>query len=320
MANKRIAQYRKKSTAAASRAWIFAENGKCDILFAVILLEEKMKILVTGAKGQLGYDTVKELAARKIEAVCADIGDFDITDKAGTLRYINQLCPDAVIHCAAYTAVDKAEDEPALCTAVNVQGSENIALACENSGAKLIYVSTDYVFGGEGSKPLEVDSPKKPLNVYGSSKLAGEQAVQNFCTRNFIVRTSWVFGKNGNNFVKTMLRLGSQTEKITVVDDQTGSPTYTSDLAGLLCDMVRTDKYGVYHATNEGFCSWAEFAEEIMRQANLPAKIIRIKTSEYGSKATRPLNSRLSKSSLDSAGFHRLPAWQDALRRYLTEI
>ena len=279
-----------------------------------------MIILVTGAKGQLGSDVVKELTARKIEAVPADLDDFNITDKTDTLRYITHLNPDAVIHCAAYTAVDKAEEEPEVCIAVNFTGSINVAEACEAAGAKLVYISTDYVFGGQGSEPYETDSPKNPLSTYGKSKLMGEEAVQNCCSRTFIVRTSWVFGKNGGNFVKTMLKLGADKESITVVRDQVGSPTYTPDLASLLCDMIQTEKYGVYHATNEGLCSWAEFAEEIMKQADLPAKIIPVTTEEYKAKAARPLNSRLSKASLDKAGFKRLPPWQDALKRFLAEL
>lgn len=279
-----------------------------------------MKILVTGANGQLGYDVVKELADRKIEVVSADINDVDITDKAAVLSYIEQLCPDAVIHCAAYTAVDKAEDEPDTCNAVNIEGSKNIAIACESIGAKLVYISTDYVFGGEGNDPFETDSPKNPVNGYGRSKLAGEEAVQSICTRSFIVRTSWVFGQNGTNFVKTMLRLGAEKEEITVVCDQIGSPTYTPDLAALLCDMVQTEKYGVYHATNEGFCSWAIFAAEIMKQAGLPAKVVPVLNADYKMKAARPLNSCLSKSSLDTAGFQRLPPWQGALKRFLSEL
>jgi len=279
-----------------------------------------MKVLVTGAKGQLGSDVVKELTVRKIETFPADLDDFDITDKTDTLRYITQINPDAVIHCAAYTAVDKAEEEPLICNAVNFMGSLNIVQACEATGAKLVYISTDYVFGGQGSEPFEVDSPKNPLSTYGKSKLMGEQAVLSFCSKSFIVRTSWVFGKNGGNFVKTMLKLGAEKESITVVRDQVGSPTYTPDLACLLCDMVQTEKYGVYHATNEGLCSWAEFAAEIMKQANLPAKIIPVTTAEYNAKAARPLNSRLSKASLDEAGFNRLPPWQDALKRFLAEL
>lgn len=279
-----------------------------------------MKILVTGVKGQLGYDVLEELKFRKLNASGVDREDFDITDESQTIQYITELCPDAIIHCAAYTAVEKAEDEPSICHAVNADGTKHIAAACRKIGAKLIYISTDYIFGGAGSDLLETDSPKNPLNVYGQSKLRGEEAAFNGCPRCFIVRTSWVFGKNGGNFVKTMLRLGEEKESITVVCDQVGSPTYTPDLAVLLCDMVLTEKYGVYHAANEGFCSWAEFAAEIMKQANLPAAVIPVKSADYKSKAIRPLNSRLSLKSLDAAGFNRLPRWQDALERFLKEL
>lgn len=279
-----------------------------------------MKILVTGAKGQLGSDVVKELMARNIEVIAADFDEFDIIEKNDTVNFIKQLCPDAIIHCAAFTAVDKAEDEPLLCNAVNYLGTLNIVHACEATDAKLVYISTDYVFGGQGNEPFEVDSPKNPLNVYGKSKLMGEEAILCFWPKSFIVRTSWVFGKNGGNFAKTMLLFGTEKESITVVCDQIGSPTYTPDLAYLLCDMVQTENYGVYHATNEGFCSWAEFADEIMRQAKLSAKIIPVPSKDYKTKAVRPINSRLSKSSLDSAGFKRLPVWQNALERFLSEL
>lgn len=279
-----------------------------------------MKILVTGAKGQLGFDVVRELSTRGAEAVAADFGDFDITNRADTLRFIGRVNPEAVIHCAAYTAVDKAEDEPFLCAAVNFEGSLNVADACERAGAKLLVIGTDYVFGGEGSEPYETSDPKHALNVYGKTKLMGELAAAGRCSKCFIVRTSWVFGRNGGNFVKTMLRLGAEKERITVVGDQVGSPTYTADLARLLCDMAETDRYGVYHAANEGFCSWAEFAAEIMKRAGLPAKIVPIPSAEYKTKAVRPLNSRLSKRSLDDACFRRLPPWPDALGRFLEEM
>mgnify|MGYP000960752476 CR=1 FL=1 len=279
-----------------------------------------MKILVTGAKGQLGFDVVRELNARGAEAVGADVGDFDITNRAETLRFIGRVKPEAVIHCAAYTAVDKAEDEPFLCAAVNFEGTLNVADACERAGAKLLVIGTDYVFGGEGGEPLETSAPKHPLNVYGKTKLMSEFAAAGRCSRCFIVRTSWVFGRNGGNFVKTMLRLGAEKESITVVSDQVGSPTYTADLARLLCDIAETDRYGVYHAANEGFCSWAEFAAEIMKCAGLRARIVPIPSAEYKTKALRPLNSRLSKRSLDDAGFRRLPPWPDALGRFLEEM
>ena len=272
-----------------------------------------MKILVTGVKGQLGYDVMKVLGQRNIE-------EFDITDAAATTAFIERYAPDAVIHCSAYTAVDRAENDPALCERVNVDGARNIAAACEKIGAKMVYISTDYVFPGTGEQFYETDDPTGPLSVYGKTKLGGELAVRQLLQRYFIVRISWVFGKNGNNFVKTMLRLGKERDQVNVVCDQIGSPTYTADLAPLLCDMVMTEKYGIYHATNEGICSWADFAAEIFRQGGCRAKMHPIPSSEYPAKAARPFNSRMSKKSLDEAGFSRLPSWQDALTRYLKEI
>lgn len=276
-----------------------------------------MKILVTGVKGQLGYDVMKVLAERKIEAVGADIEEFDITDLDATRRFITKHRPDAVIHCSAYTAVDKAEENKDLCRKVNAEGPRNIATVCKEIGAKMVYISTDYVFPGTGERFYEVDDPTGPLSEYGKTKLDGELAVKELLTRYFIVRISWVFGVNGNNFVKTMLRLGKERSEINVVCDQIGSPTYTADLAPLLCDMVVTDKYGTYHATNEGVCSWAEFTQEIFRLAGYNTKVNPISSSQYPTKAVRPLNSRMSKSELDRQGFKRLPRWQDALRRYL---
>ena len=279
-----------------------------------------MKILVTGVTGQLGYDVVKELTKRHVECVGVGRKEFDITDATATRTFIVGYRPDVVIHCSAYTAVDKAEDEPALCHAVNVNGTENIAKACQEIDAKMVYISTDYVFPGTGNKFYDVDDATGPTNVYGKTKLLGEKAVQSILHKYFIVRISWVFGKNGKNFVKTMLRLGKEKQELTVVADQIGSPTYTADLAPLLCALVLTDKYGVYHVTNEGICSWAEFAVEIMAQAGLHCVIKPIPSSAYPTKATRPLNSRLSKEKLVQAGFHRMPVWQDALHRYLKEI
>ncbi|XOQ47667.1 MAG: dTDP-4-dehydrorhamnose reductase [Eubacteriales bacterium] len=279
-----------------------------------------MKILVTGANGQLGYDAMKVLKARKIECMGVDINDFDITDEEVAFEYIVGYHPNAVIHCSAYTAVDKAEENEKLCRAVNADGTRNIAKACKKIDTKMVYISTDYVFPGTGEDAYEVDDPKGPLNVYGRTKLEGEEAVRELVNKHFIVRISWVFGKNGNNFVKTMLRLGREHNEINVVSDQIGSPTYTADLAPLLCDMVVTEKYGTYHATNEGYCSWAEFAQEIFKQAGYDTKVNFIPTSVYPTQAKRPFNSRLSKKSLDDAGFFRLPDWRDALRRYLKEI
>lgn len=278
-----------------------------------------MKILVTGAAGQLGSEVLEQLLERGHAAVGVDAADFDLTDFAKTKTAVTRLHPEAVIHCAAYTAVDKAQSQPALCAAVNHHGSDHLAQAAAAVGAKMLYVSTDYVFGGDGEAPCETDDPKHPVNVYGETKLLGEQAVKARCPRSFIVRTSWVFGRNGSNFVKTILRLCGEKERIPVVCDQIGSPTYTRDLAALICDMVVTDRFGEYHATNEGYCSWSEFAREIVRQSGQDTEILDITTAVYGAPAPRPLNSRLSKASLDTAGFSRLPAWQDALARYLKE-
>ncbi len=280
-----------------------------------------MKVIVTGSKGQLGSDVMLALAGRGIEAVGADLPEFDFTDSLAVSNLIENEKPDAVIHCGAFTNVDLAETEMQAATAVNVEGTRNVARCCGKIGAKMIYISTDYVFGGEGSEPFETYSPKAPCNHYGASKLEGETVAKELCDRLFIVRISWVFGVNGRNFVKTMLNLSQTKSELTVVCDQIGSPTYTPDLSQLLCDMVVTEKYGEYHATNEGFCSWAEFAAEIMCQAKAPTKIIPVTTAEYkASVAKRPLNSRLSKLSLDGAGFKRLPSWQDALGRFLNEV
>lgn len=279
-----------------------------------------MKILVTGVNGQLGHDVVKELVARGIAARGVDIADFDLTDEAAVSAYVQTYQPDAIVHCAAYTAVDKAEEMPDLCYQVNVTGTKNIAKAAKAADAKLVYISTDYVFDGSGDAPHEVFGEKRPVGVYGETKHLGEEAAKKYTDKLFIVRTSWVFGKNGNNFVKTMLRLGAERPEISVVNDQIGSPTYTVDLARGLCDMLVTDRFGTYHMTNEGMCSWYDFTVEIMAQSGLPAKIKPVTTAEYNAKAKRPLNSRLSKKCLDENGFKRLPVWQDALKRYLEEL
>ena len=279
-----------------------------------------MKILVTGVGGQLGYDVCKVLDARKIENKGVDLADFDITDAQATRDYIVAYHPDAVIHCSAWTAVDKAEDALETVRAVNTEGPRNIAAACKEIDAKMLYISTDYVFPGTGDRFYEPDDPTSPLGAYGATKLGGELAVKELLDRYFIVRISWVFGKNGNNFVKTMLRLAETKSELNVVCDQIGSPTYTADLAPLLCDMILTEKYGTYHATNEGICSWADFAEEIFRLAGKNVTVHHIPTSAYPTRAVRPLTSRMSKDKLEQAGFARLPQWRDALRRYLTEI
>lgn len=276
-----------------------------------------MRILVTGAGGQLGYDVCKVLAARGVEYQGVDVQDFDITDEKSVLEYITAYRPDALIHCSAWTAVDKAESEPNKCRAVNVGGTRNVATACKATGAKMMYISTDYVFSGDGEQFYEPGDPTGPLSVYGQTKLEGELVIKELLDQYFIVRISWAFGKNGSNFVKTMLRLAETNTKVNVVDDQTGSPTYTADLALLLCDMIVTEKYGVYHATNEGVCSWAEFAREIFRLSKQDVYVNAVLTNEYPTQAARPLNSRLSKKKLDLMGFDRLPPWQDALERYL---
>ena len=279
-----------------------------------------MKILVTGASGQLGSDLVKELNQRGHGVCCPDSRELDITDPEAVQTVLTALHPDAVMHCAAYTAVDNAEDDRERCNLVNVTGTEHIARVCAEIGAKLLYISTDYVFPGTGENPWEPDDATAPLNVYGMSKLRGEEAVRKFVPEHFIVRISWLFGLHGKNFVKTMLRLGAEREKLTVVCDQIGSPTYTVDLARLLADMIMTDRYGTYHATNEGFCSWYEFACAIMEKAGLPAKVEPVTSAEYAAKAARPFNSRMSKRKLTENGFARLPDWQDALERYLKEL
>ena len=277
-------------------------------------------VLITGILGQLGYDLSKELASRGVEFIAPSLEELELTTEAGAKNFILEKKPDVVAHCAAYTAVDKAESEAELAIKVNGFGTRWVAEACKEIGAKMIYISTDYVFCGDGKIPYEVHDEKKPVNMYGRSKLLGEDAVSTLLEKYFIVRTSWVFGINGHNFIKTMLKLGETKKSLRVVNDQIGSPTYTVDLAKLLADMAASEKYGIYHATNEGFCSWAEFAKEIFEQAGLDVEVEGIPTIEYPTPARRPFNSRLSKKSLDEAGFNRLPTWQDALKRYLVEL
>lgn len=280
---------------------------------------DNMKVLVTGAKGQLGQDLIECLSKRGITYIGAGREEFDLTDEKQARAFIRQAAPDAVIHCGAYTMVDKAEDEEELCRRVNAEGTKNIAGVCKEQNLKMLYLSTDYVFSGEGERPYEVHDATAPESVYGKTKLEGEKAVQSLLTDYFIVRISWVFGKNGNNFVKTMLRLGEERDAVNVVEDQIGSPTYTKDLAPLLCDMIMTEKYGIYHASNEGYCSWAEFAEEIFSQSGQSVKVNGITTEKYPTKAKRPKNSRLSKESLDKGGFSRLPQWKEALNHYFSD-
>ena len=290
------------------------------------MLDKYSKILVTGVAGQLGYDCVKELNNRGYHNVSGiDIKDLDLTDEVAVIDYITQFQPDVVIHNAAWTAVDKAELEPDKVKAINTMAPKYIAQACNMVGAKMVYISTDYVFDGLGDKPFEIYSPRTGLSVYGKTKSDGEDFVRETLKEHFIVRISWVFGINGNNFVKTMLKLANMGKtELNVVCDQIGSVTYTKDLARLLVDMIETDKYGTYHATNEGFISWAEFAEEIFKLAKKNVKVNYVTTEEYlkmvPQQAKRPLNSRMSKKSLDDAGFKRLPNWKDALKRYLKEL
>ena len=279
-----------------------------------------MKVFVTGVKGQLGYDVVKELDRRGITAIGVDIDEMDITDGESVDRVIREAAPDAVIHCAAFTAVDAAEEQAELCRRVNVDGPRNIAKVCRELDIKMIQISTDYVFSGEGEKPWEPEDECAPKSVYGQTKYDGELAVQELLDKFFIVRIAWVFGINGKNFVKTMLKLSENHDTLRVVNDQFGSPTYTYDLAKLLIDMALTEKYGVYHATNEGICSWYDFACAIFKTAGIHMNVQPVSTAEYGAKAKRPANSRMSKEKLTENGFRRLPTWQDALERYLAVL
>ena len=280
-----------------------------------------MKVLVTGAKGQLGTDLMNELEKRGIESIGVDVQEMDITDREACMRVISESKADAVIHCAAYTAVDAAEDNVDLCRKINGEGTRNVALACQATGAKMMYISTDYVFDGQGTRPWEPDDNRSPLNVYGQTKYEGELAVEELVEKFFTVRIAWVFGVAGKNFIKTMLRLGKERGAVSVVDDQVGSPTYTYDLARLLVDMIQTDYYGRYHATNEGFCSWYGFACEIFRQAGMDeVKVTPGSSDQFPVKAVRPANSRMSKAKLAENGFEPLPTWQDALGRFLKEI
>lgn len=276
-----------------------------------------MKILVTGVNGQLGYDVVRELQKRGHEPIGVDIEEMDITRKAEVEKVWEKVQPDGVIHCAAYTAVDRAEDEEELCREVNAAGTRNIAEVCKKNHGVMMYISTDYVFSGEGEKPWRPEDEKNPVSVYGLTKLEGEQAVTSLLDEYFIVRISWVFGENGKNFVDTMLRLGKEKEAVSVVCDQIGSPTYTYDLARLLVDMMETKAYGIYHASNEGVCSWYEFAVEIFKWAGMDVRVEPIKSSEFTAKAKRPMNSRMSKAKLTENGFQLLPTWQDAVKRYI---
>ena len=279
-----------------------------------------MKVLVTGYAGQLGYDTVRLLEARGIECRGVDMQDFDLTDGESVKTYVQAYRPTAIVHCAAYTNVDKAESQPEICAAVNGMGTVNVVRAALSVGAKLVFISTDYVFPGTGDQPYQIDDRYGPLNVYGMSKVQGEDAVRSLMTRYFIVRTSWVYGKNGRNFVRTMLRLGSEKKEIRVVNDQIGSPTYSRDLARVICDMIQTEKFGIYHVRNEGYLSWYDFAKMIMDKAALPCRVVPVPSAEYPTPAKRPRNSRLDGSRLAEAGFEPMPPVEDALDRFLEEI
>ena len=289
-------------------------------------MSKEERILVTGVKGQLGYDCVKELKSRGYKNVLGiDIDDLDLTKEEDVKKYILEYKPNVIMHNAAWTQVDKAEENPDLVYKINSLAPKYLAEAAKLVGAKMVYISTDYVFSGEGITPFEVNDTKSGLSVYGKTKSAGEDFVTSIINNYFIVRISWVFGKNGNNFVKTMLKLANMGKtELNIVSDQIGSVTYTKDLARLLVDMIETNKYGIYHATNEGYISWAEFAKEIFRLKGLNVKVNSVTTEEYlklvPNQAKRPLNSRMSKKSLDDNGFNRLPDWKDALKRYLKEI
>lgn len=276
--------------------------------------------MVTGATGLLGQEVVRELRARGHECLGVSTADFDLTDAEAVRRAVMACQPQAIVHCAAWTAVDRAESEPEKCMAVNGLGTLHLVRAAQKADAKLLYVSTDYVFDGSGDAPHEANDRTAPLNVYGLSKLQGEEAVRGVMARYFILRTSWVFGAGGPCFVGSMLRLGREKAQVSVVCDQVGAPTYAADLAVLIADMIVTDRYGVYHASNEGSCSFAELAQTVMRADGSRCRVQPITTAEYGAEARRPLNGRLSMRSLDENGFRRLPTWENALHRYLNEM
>ncbi|MBQ8073296.1 MAG: dTDP-4-dehydrorhamnose reductase [Clostridia bacterium] len=279
-----------------------------------------MKVLVTGAKGQLGWDVLRVLAARGIDGRGVDVEDFDLADGAAVKAYVEAYGPDVIVHCAAYTAVDRAESEPEVCARVNGDGTMNVVRAALAVGAKLVFISTDYVFSGDGQEPWTEDAPYNPRNVYGLSKVQGEIAVRSLMKRYFLIRTSWVYGIHGKNFVRTMLRLGQEKPEIRVVDDQIGSPTYSLDLARIICDMIPTEKYGIYHVCNEGFMSWAQFARLILAGQSAWCQVVPVPTSEYETPARRPLNSRMSTRKMKEAGFGPMPTVEDALGRYLQEL
>jgi len=277
-----------------------------------------MKVLVTGAKGQLGFDVIKRLKAEDMECIGADIDDFNIIDEAQTVDYISNYSPDIVIHCAAYTAVDKAEQEQDKCYNINVLGTRNVSIACKKNKCKMVYISTDYVFDGTGEKPFEVTDKPDPINYYGYTKYLGEREVIDLIEKYYIIRISWVFGINGNNFVKTMLNLAKTKSEISVVSDQIGSPTSTYDLSILIVEMIKQNQYGIFHATNEGFCSWYDFACEIFKQANIKIKVNPISSEGYKTLAKRPRNSRLSKTSIEK--YNKLPNWKISVSKFINKL
>ena len=289
-------------------------------------MNKNLRVLVTGVKGQLGYECVRELKERGYVAILGiDIEDLDITNQEEVDKFVDGFKPDVIIHPAGWTAVDKAEEFPEKVFKVNAEGAGYLAVAAQRHNAKMFYISTDYVFNGKGETPFEVNSPRDGLSVYGRSKIVGEDYVRKNCDKSFIIRISWAFGINGNNYIKTMLKLAETHDELNIVCDQIGSPTYMKDLSKLMCDMMETDKYGVYHATNEGYCSWYEFTKFIYKTAGITNVNVKpITTAEYQklvpAQANRPLNSRLSKRSLDEAGFKRLPTWQDATIRFIKEL
>lgn len=286
-----------------------------------------MKYLITGGGGQLGFDVRRDLLHRDVsesDVAAPSSKELDITDARAVEKYIGIFQPNVIIHCAAYTNVDGAESDQEACRKVNVEGTRNLVRAAEKVDAKIIYISTDYVFDGENAEPYEIDAKTNPKSVYGQTKYEGEEIVREY-PKHFIVRIAWIFGINGRNFVKTMLGVANDRDEVAVVDDQIGSPTYTVDLAKFLVDLSKTEKYGIYHATNEGFCSWAEFTEEIYKNAGLDTKVKKVSTEEYielagKPQAKRPKFSKLSKDSIEQNGFERLPAWQDAVKRYIAEL
>ena len=286
-----------------------------------------MKYLITGGGGQLGFDVRRDLLHRDVsesDVAAPSSKELDITDARAVEKYIGIFQPNVIIHCAAYTNVDGAESDQEACRKVNVEGTRNLVRAAEKVDAKIIYISPDYVFDGESAEPYEIDAKTNPKSVYGQTKYEGEEIVREY-PKHFIVRIAWIFGINGRNFVKTMLRVANDRDEVAVVDDQIGSPTYTVDLAKFLVDLSKTEKYGIYHATNEGFCSWAEFTEEIYKNAGLDTKVKKVSTEEYielagKPQAKRPKFSKLSKDSIEQNGFERLPAWQDAVKRYIAEL